>query len=262
MICTQCTSAWSCFPEYKGFDTLPLTFHYPCNDCIDNTFCMKCPTPDPTNQNVLLCDGCTFGAKCFKCAGVDSIPDGNWYCSKSCKPEIETNTTPKRKQYEAALPPRKKVTHEEEYERFDTVLDAYFKQRADMKILKQRMTELGIKMTALHNTIQTTREKLTIAIAEQNKQKMRVSELRNMLLSQNLIILVDDETDNTVKRLDELKQAREQLKAHDTYVSLCWLRFNEKTAEYNNDSTSYIQYSTAYDLADKNALMAKKIIKE
>jgi hypothetical protein len=52
----------------------------------DGEVCRSCRQPDsPEDNPILLCDGCD-AAEHQRCAGVEQVPEGDWFCSACSQP--------------------------------------------------------------------------------------------------------------------------------------------------------------------------------
>ncbi len=75
--CSHCQERFDVYPDNEEYDQFTDGVFFQCNACIDRATCGDC---EKSIEDMIRCDGCeTFF--CFVCAEIDSVPEGDWYCS-------------------------------------------------------------------------------------------------------------------------------------------------------------------------------------
>ena len=89
--CSSCGGQFCFFPENKHYAELSNNFSFICDNCIKKCYCVSCNTG---RGDILICENCDIaGAMCLKCAGLDKVPEEQWYCSATCR----NKTAPSKK---------------------------------------------------------------------------------------------------------------------------------------------------------------------
>ena len=55
-----------------------------CREVPQEELCEHCGCHTRLGDELLLCDGCEQGAAHLQCAGLPSVPDGEWFCKSCC----------------------------------------------------------------------------------------------------------------------------------------------------------------------------------